>query len=286
MDGRSARRKQSRRTRERASNLLIYGFAASIAAHVLLLPLAGLHAMHAAESASPPDLTVDTRAIPSPPPTPVATPEPRPTAPPRAAARAALRARPAAHRPGRPATAAVAAHGPAALGDDGPGEVDGSPGPAAESAVISTAPAATATPLACSRPDVAAATLRALEPELPALAQQQGVSGTVDVVVTLDASSRIVAARIAHSPSALLDAAALAAVRGSVFSHRDARLRADFRRVFVPDRLRRRLNVGASLRARHQRCDLDLDLGAVLHQTRNFDHRHGRIIASHDGAIR
>ena len=39
-------------------------------------------------------------------------------------------------------------------------------------------------------------------------------------------------------------------------------------------------------RARHQRCDLDLDLGAVLHQTRNFDHRHGRIIASHDGAIR
>jgi TonB family protein len=75
----------------------------------------------------------------------------------------------------------------------------------------------TPAPLACGRPDVVAATLRALEPELPALAQQQGVSGTVDVVVTLDASSRIVSARIAHSPSVLLDAAALAAARGSVF---------------------------------------------------------------------
>ncbi|MBV8749722.1 MAG: TonB family protein [Candidatus Eremiobacteraeota bacterium] len=59
--------------------------------------------------------------------------------------------------------------------------------------------------------------MHALEPDTPALAEQQGISGTVDVVVSLDAQSRIVATRIQHSPSAVLNAAALAAARGSQF---------------------------------------------------------------------
>ena len=52
---------------------------------------------------------------------------------------------------------------------------------------------------------------------MPALAQQAGITGTVAVVVSLDAQGRVVATRIASSPSALLNAAALAAVRDSQF---------------------------------------------------------------------
>ena len=52
---------------------------------------------------------------------------------------------------------------------------------------------------------------------MPALAQQSGIRGTVDVVVSLDAASRIVDAAVQSSPSKLLDAPALAAARASQF---------------------------------------------------------------------
>ena len=59
--------------------------------------------------------------------------------------------------------------------------------------------------------------MRAVEPEIPGFAQQQNIAGTVDVVVSLDASSRVIGARIASSPSVLLNAAALGAARSSEF---------------------------------------------------------------------
>lgn len=78
-------------------------------------------------------------------------------------------------------------------------------------------PQPTPTPLACTRPAVPATTVHTVEPDMPPLAAQQGVSGTVEVVVSLDTQSRIVATRIQSSPSALLNAAAIATARASRF---------------------------------------------------------------------
>jgi hypothetical protein len=79
----------------------------------------------------------------------------------------------------------------------------------------STAPTASAT--LCARPNVAATTLHAVEPDTPPMAQQQGITGTVQVVVSLDATSHVTGTRIQSSPSALLNWAALSAARQSTF---------------------------------------------------------------------
>jgi uncharacterized protein len=69
----------------------------------------------------------------------------------------------------------------------------------------------------CARPNVAARVVRPVEPDIPALAQQQGIEGTVQVVVSLDENSRVTSASIQTSPSAVLNQAALAAARASSF---------------------------------------------------------------------
>jgi outer membrane biosynthesis protein TonB len=103
---------------------------------------------------------------------------------------------------------------PDATATAAPGGNDGVVKPAASP---EPTPRPTPTPLSCARPDIAATTIRAVEPETPALAQQQAISGTVAVIVSLDTHSRVVATRIQSSPSAVLNGAALAAARGSQF---------------------------------------------------------------------
>src|ERR1700736_595983 len=76
-----------------------------------------------------------------------------------------------------------------------------------------TTPRPTPTAPACARPNVAASVIRAETPMTPPIAAQQGILGTVHVVVSLDADSRVVGTRIQSSPSAVLNAAALAAAR-------------------------------------------------------------------------
>jgi uncharacterized protein YggE len=49
------------------------------------------------------------------------------------------------------------------------------------------------------------------------MAAQQGIEGTVQVIVSLDADSHVVGARLQSSPSAILNAAAIAAARESTF---------------------------------------------------------------------
>jgi TonB family protein len=56
-----------------------------------------------------------------------------------------------------------------------------------------------------------------MEPDTPPLAQQQGISGVVQVVVSLDATSQVTNAKIQSSPSAILNNAALSAARQSTF---------------------------------------------------------------------
>ena len=88
--------------------------------------------------------------------------------------------------------------------------IDATPGPLA-------LPSLPQTPIACAQPNVPATALRPAVPEVPPMAQQQGITGTVQVVVSLDADSRVTATRIRSSPSAILNAAALTAARQSTF---------------------------------------------------------------------
>jgi outer membrane biosynthesis protein TonB len=213
--------------------LLVYGFALSVALHGALAPL--VHAQTTQSEEQQPEI-LRKDPMPTPPPTPRPTPTPRvtptpePTQPPREKpSTPAPNVRPIRITP--PHTTARAggvtedpnAHPtgdpnglPGASGTAAPAAAGAPPGTAAAVTPVPT-PRPTPTPLSCARPNVPATTLRAVEPELPPIAQQQGISGTVGVVVSLDASSRIVATRIQSSPSNVLNAPALAAARGSQF---------------------------------------------------------------------
>ena len=220
-------------SRERARSFLAYGFAISIVAHVIVLPFVNALPTAMAKEPDPGDLRIVN--IPTPPPTPRPTPTPRATLPPTPPPHATPHA-PAPHaRPikihtqvqdSTPRGGRAEAPNAHEAGDvNGIPGGDGTPGPAASAAPAaiaaqptpSSTPRPTPTPLSCARPQVPATTVHALEPDTPAMAAQQGISGTVGVVVSLDAQSRIVATRVQSSPSALLNGAALAAARGSQF---------------------------------------------------------------------
>ncbi|MEA2785880.1 MAG: hypothetical protein QOF71_1984 [Candidatus Eremiobacteraeota bacterium] len=69
----------------------------------------------------------------------------------------------------------------------------------------------------CPRPNVPATVVHAVRAMVSPMAAQQDIFGSVEVAVSLDAESRIVATRIRNSASALLNADALAAARASSF---------------------------------------------------------------------
>ena len=216
--------------RERARTFLVYGFAVSVVAHLIVLPFVR---PFPTVSAHEPDLVIRMPTpVPTPPPTPHPTQTPaatpRPTVPP---VRALHTAQPREHHVKIILPRADAhAGGPSESSNPPSGGERGGPGePASDAGTVSAtvatpdavaatpSPQPTPTPLSCARPDIPAATLRAAEPETPALAVQSGISGTVTVIVSLDAQSRIVATRIQSSPSAVLNPAAIAAARGSQF---------------------------------------------------------------------
>lgn len=70
---------------------------------------------------------------------------------------------------------------------------------------------------ACVRPNVPAFIVRGEPPVTPPEALRQEIQGKVDVAVSLDALSHVTAVRIASTPSALLNSAALEAARHSAF---------------------------------------------------------------------
>ena len=219
-------------TRERARSFLLYGFAISVAVHLIVLPFVR-PAPTFAEEPLPPVIHRD--RIPTPPPTPP--PTPRPTPPPTAPPTPPPHAKPQTPQPQRPPLRVNAPHqdshhggssaeNPNAHATGKPNGVPDGEGTAAPLATAVPAAAAptptptphpTPTPLSCARPNVPATTLHALEPETPPMAVQQGISGTVGVVVSLDAQSHVVGTRIQSSPSALLNQPALNAARGSQF---------------------------------------------------------------------
>ena len=69
----------------------------------------------------------------------------------------------------------------------------------------------------CAVADVPASVVRAMEPDAPVEAMQSGVQGRVDVLVSLDATGRVVNTAIKKSPSVLLNGASLKSARESMF---------------------------------------------------------------------
>jgi protein TonB len=214
------------------NDTLAYAFAISIALHLIVLPFVHPQATVAQEE-DPRILHVD--HMPTPPPTPPPTPTPQPTRPPTPPRHAtapphqpqprALRIH-VAHQDPHPHTGRGEQPNAHATGD--PNALPGAPGSPAPAPPAATAappapppptptPRPTPTPLTCARPNVAPATLRAAPPDTPPLAQQQNITGVVQVVVSLDTQSRIVGTRVMSSPSSVLNQAALNSARESQF---------------------------------------------------------------------
>jgi TonB family protein len=222
-------------TAERAKNFLAYGFALSIVLHLIGGPFVKFERTQTTED-QPQKVTVV--RVPTPPPTPPPTPTPHPTPPPTPPPHQTPppQQTPAPQQPkikiNTQKTESRSNSGPTEQTNQyKTGNTQGIPqgqGTAAPSTAPPATPAPatppptptprpTPTPATCARPNVAATTLRAVEPDTPPIAQQQGISGTVQVIVSLDAASHVTGTRIQSSPSAVLNQAALSAARQSTF---------------------------------------------------------------------
>jgi TonB family protein len=216
---------------ERAKYFLLYGFAISIALHLILGPFLKFERTQTQEDV-PQKVTVV--RVPTPPPTPKPTPTPQPTVPPTPPPKTTPPPNtPAPEQPRikiNTIKTTSKSNGPTeAANKYRTGNTQGIPqgqGTAAPSTAPPATPAPapptatprpTPVPLACARPNVPAATIHAIEPDTPPMAAQQGISGTVQVIVSLDATSHVTGTRVQSSPSAILNSAALGAARNSTF---------------------------------------------------------------------
>jgi protein TonB len=216
---------------ERAKYFLLYGFAISIALHLILGPFLKFERTQAQED-TPQKVTVV--RVPTPPPTPKPTPTPHPTIPPTPPPKTTPPPNtPAPQQPKikiNTVKTSSKANGPTEASNKyTTGNTQGIPqgeGTAAPSTAPPATPAPapptatpkpTPTPLACARPNVPATTIHAIEPDTPPMAAQQGISGVVQVKVALDENSHILGTSIYQSPSAILNSAALNAARNSTF---------------------------------------------------------------------
>jgi protein TonB len=206
---------------------LLYGFAISIVLHLLLGPLVKFQRTQTEED-QPQKVTVI--KVPTPPPTPPPTPTPKPTPPPTPPPKTTPppKQTPAPQQPKIKINTLKTSNsksGPSEVANSHTvGNTQGIPqgqgtGPPIQAPPSTPAPPPppTPTPLACARPNVPPGTDRAVEPDMPAMAQQQGITGDVTVDVSLDESNHIVAAKVESSPSVILNAAALSAARQSSF---------------------------------------------------------------------
>ena len=218
-------------TADRARNFLLYGFALSILLHLILGPFLKFERTQAQED-QPQKVTVV--RVPTPPPTPPPTPTPHPTLPPTPPPKQTPppQQTPAPAQPkikiNTQKTESKSNTGPTETRNQyqtgntqgipqGQGTSAPSTAPPATAAPATAAPKPTPTPATCARPNVPATTTRAVEPDTPPMAQQQGIQGTVQVIVSLDESSHITGTSIQSSPSAILNNAALSAARNSTF---------------------------------------------------------------------
>ena len=219
--------------RERTQNFLLYGFGLSILLHLLIGPLVQFKRTPETQEKVE---TVKIDRIPTPPPTPKPTPKPTPTPPPTPPPKATPppKSTPPPQQAIKINTLKTNAHtgGPSEAGNTHttgskngvPSGISNSPGPAsppptAPPTQVPT-PVPTPTPPQCANPNVNATTINPAQPETPQVAQQQGITGTVIVLVALDENSHIVSTSIQKSPSSILNSAAITAARQSTFKTR------------------------------------------------------------------
>jgi len=218
-------------TAERAKNFLAYGFVISVALHLIIGPF--IHFQHTQTEEDQPQKVTVVR-VPTPPPTPPPTPTPHPTPPPTPPPKQTPPPvqTPAPQQPkikiNTVKTTSKSNSGPTEHSNtlttgntqgipQGQGTSAPSTAPPATPAPATPTPKPTPTPQSCARPNVPATTLHAIEPDMPAMAQQQGIQGTVQVIVSLDATSHVTATKVQSSPSVVLNQAALSAARQSQF---------------------------------------------------------------------
>jgi TonB family protein len=218
-------------TAARTRNFLAYGFVISVALHLILGPFISFKPTQTKEEA-PQKVTVV--RVPTPPPTPPPTPKPTPTPPPTPPPKQTPP--PQTPSPEQPKIkintlkTSAKSNGPSEAANkyttgstqgvpqgEGTGKPVAAPANTPAPATAPPTPVPTPTPQACAHPNVSPSTTHAADPDMPQMAQQQGITGTVQVQVSLDANSHIVGTKIYSSPSALLNNAALAAARASTF---------------------------------------------------------------------
>ncbi len=223
-------------TRARVTNFLVYGFGLSIVLHLLVGPLVKFDRTQPEEE----KVSVIRRDhIATPPPTPPPTPKPTPTPPPTPPPTQPPKTPPPKAPPPIPQpkikittakTTATKGGATEAANTHTVGSTNGVPQGTSTAAATTPVPIQTAAappapptvaptkPPSCANPNVEATTTNAVAPDTPPIAQQQGITGVVNVVINLDATNHIVGTpTVQSSPSQLLNSAAIRAAQQSTF---------------------------------------------------------------------
>ena len=195
--------------KRRSNRLLTWAIAISLATHAVFIYWAQNLNTGQADTTTQPDVIrlEHPKRVP-PPPTVIVTPKPVEPAKPQPTTRHQV------PNPPRTANNVVAPTGEHPPGPVASADPFGPPGPGPTGPVEPTeAPTAS-----CSAPDVPAHVLVTATAETPEVAQEQGVTGTTQVEVSIDPDGRITATSIYRSSgSRALDDAALAAARQSTY---------------------------------------------------------------------
>jgi protein TonB len=196
--------------KRRSNRFLMWALAISLATHAVFIYWAQDMHGSSAEPAAPPDIIRLDPLRKPPPPEPIVTPKPVVPVKPAVAARTSRPVLTRVHDNANtdtvePPVGPVGPVGP--INPNGPDVgTTGSPSPTG-----SPAPS-------CTAPDVAARALTTVTPDTPAMAQEQGLTGTTQVQVSLDPSGSVTDVRVYRSSgSQLLDNAALGAARQSTY---------------------------------------------------------------------
>lgn len=222
--------------RERARNFLLYGFLISVALHLLIGPFVKFE-----RAPDEPERieTVKIDKMPTPPPTPKPTPTPHetptppPTPPPPKSTpepqkpqQVKIKTLDQSSKTTGESTEQTNVHTEGSVNGAPEGTATGAPTaapvvatPAPPPPSPTPAPTPTATPTpSCKNPDVPPRVVQAAQPDTPPIAQQQGITGQVEVIITLDANSKQTSPpTVRKSPSRILNAAAIDAARQSRF---------------------------------------------------------------------
>jgi len=194
--------------KRRSNRFLTWAIAISLAAHAVFIYWAqDIHLSHA-DPVPTPDVIRLEQPRPTPPPTVMVTPKPVVPTHPQQHTQHQPPKPPVSHNTGTTTTVEPGNIAPPGPPDVGPPDV-GPTGPVGPTE--SPAPS-------CTAPDVAAHVVNTATAETPEVAQEQGVTGTTQVEVSIDPDGRITATSIYRSSgSQALDNAALAAARQSTY---------------------------------------------------------------------